>query len=230
MSLTETTLLQRMMRGEDRLTERKVQGVNRSDLRRSLVALANSVDEYETAVIFVGVEDDGELAGVDNTDELQKRVRQAASEDCYPAITTNTIVLEVEGKNIVAVQITFSANRPHFSGPAYVRSGSESVKASSQQFKELIDSRHDKTRWILRHKGEYVTVVWRPLPETVNQRSLFRYGTKLTYLVVSCDAFCVRLSDDDEHLITVPLERVTISRDEKQRRALLEIMGSPIQL
>lgn len=228
MALTETALLQRLRRGEDRLTERKVQGVNNADLRRSLVALANSVDEGETAIIFIGVGDDGRLVGVDDTDELQKRVRQAASEGCYPAINTDAVVLEVEGKDIVAVQIAFSENRPHFSGPAYVRSGSESVKASAQQFKELVDSRHDKTRRILRDKGKYVTVVWRPLPEAVNQRSLFRYGARLTYLVVSCDAFCVRVSDDDEHLITVPLERVTISRDEKQRRTLLEIMGSPI--
>lgn len=220
----------RLRKGEDRLTERKVQGVNNANLRRSLVALANSVDEDETAIIFIGVEDGGKIMGVDNTDELQKRARKVASEECYPAIATNAVVLEAEGKNIVAVQITFSVNRPHFSGPAYVRSGSESIQASAQQFKELIDSRHDKTRRILRDKGAYVTVVWRPLPEAVNQRSLFRYGARLSYLVVSCDTFYVRLSDDEENLITVPIERVTISYDEKQRRTLLEIMGSPIQL
>lgn len=47
---------------------------------------------------------------------------------------------------------------PHFSGPAFVRVASESPKASSQQCEELILSRVDKAREILRHKHEIFTV------------------------------------------------------------------------
>ena len=38
-------------------------------------------------------------------------------------------VLEVEGKRVVAVEVAHSKDKPHFAGPAYIRSGSRSVKA-----------------------------------------------------------------------------------------------------
>ena len=52
--------------------------------------------------------------------------------------------------SIVAVEVSLSKDRPHFSGPAYVRKGSQTVAASREMFEDLIASRHDKARVILR--------------------------------------------------------------------------------
>jgi hypothetical protein len=38
-------------------------------------------------------------------------------------------VLEVEGKRVIAGEVTCNKDKSHFAGPAYIRSGSRSVKA-----------------------------------------------------------------------------------------------------
>lgn len=106
--------------------------------------------------------DDGKTVGVDNPDKVQKTVRQIASW-CYPAISHTSRVLESDGKHVVAVIVRPDHNRPHFAGPAFVRVGSESVKASESEFDALIAIRVSKLRPLLeaKRKGEMVGVsVW----------------------------------------------------------------------
>ena len=98
-------------------------------MRQTPAAFSNTLPEPETAVLFVGVEDKtGAILGVDDPEKAQMRVGDAG-EDCYPAIRPVMNVLEVDGKRLVAVEVAHSKDKPHFAGPAYIRSGSRSVKA-----------------------------------------------------------------------------------------------------
>lgn len=64
MALNVEQLLARMKNPEDNLTERKLATFKPEELRRTIVAFANTVGESETGVLFVGVEDSGKLVGV----------------------------------------------------------------------------------------------------------------------------------------------------------------------
>jgi len=95
-----------------------------------------------------------------NADQKQKDVTKIAESECYPPVKCEPTVLQIEGAEVVAVVIGFSQNRPHFTGHAYVRAGSESKKASSRLFEDLIASRNDKVRRLLDERGNLLKVAW----------------------------------------------------------------------
>lgn len=157
--MTDEEIKKRLSDLEDGWTERKLENVNKADIRKAVVAFANSVPEGEEAVLFIGVADDGTAIGVANPDNTQKTVRQSA-DSCYPAIRYTARVVESNGRHVVAVIVEADHNRPHFAGPAFVRVGSESVSASERLFQELVASRNSKARPLLeaKRKGEVVSV------------------------------------------------------------------------
>jgi len=108
---------------EDSLTERKT-SYSFSDAIKTIVGFANSVPENRTGVLFIGIDDKGVVIGVDNTDKMQKDIRNDCENKCYPPIYPNVVVLPVDNKNIVTIEVPFCPNRPYFAGPAYVRRGS----------------------------------------------------------------------------------------------------------
>ena len=223
-------LLRRLRDHEDDFTERKPQSVSRSEIRQTLSAFANSLNEGATAVLFIGLEDkNGELIGVDNTDELQKRVHRAAEQECFPPITCLTYrVLKPSDKAILAVVIYASNNRPHFTGPAFVRRGSQSLAASELMFKELIASQNEKTGRILRMRGKIVSLrsEGRRIIHPISVPNCVEKGEGK---VENCDAFSVRLTilsggfpimERDESL-----DIVDICFDAQERREMLIIRG-----
>src|SRR2546423_2466542 len=159
--MTDEELKRRLSDFEDGWTERK-ENINRTDdIRKALVAFANSVPDGEEAVLFVGVADDGNIIGVDNPESIQKSVSKTAFEWCYPPIKHTARVIELNDKHVVAVIVQASHNKPHFAGPAFIRSGSQSKKASEEVFNQLIASRISKARPLLEamRKGERVIVL-----------------------------------------------------------------------
>lgn len=106
---------------EDGYTERKRDGTSGSELRRTIVAFANSVPEGRNGILYIGVTDKGRILGVDSPDSLQKTVRSQAEQECYPPIRVTSEVLTVDGRHVVAVIVPHSPSKPHFAGHAYVR-------------------------------------------------------------------------------------------------------------
>ena len=214
---------------EDNFVERKQEGVTPAELRQTICAFANSVPEGSFGVLFIGIHDKtGEVIGVGNTDQLQKRVRDAGQGDCYPPIKYTSEVLNVGDKAVVAVVIPPSATKPHFTGPAYVRVGSESPKASAQQFDELILSRIDKAREILEHKDDVFTVLGigyelgsnKPLSDA-NYREMRECRVK------ACTAHLVTLQDiATEIRFSEPLEHVIVNYDHEKYRPMLMVRFS----
>jgi hypothetical protein len=225
--MTDEQLLARLADREDNYTERKSDGVKPEEIRQTVCAFSNSLTAGATAVLYIGIHDKtGAVLGVNNSDTVQKRVREAIDR-CYPPITNYVMrALDVEGKIIVAVKVGASVNRPHFSGPAYVRRGSESITASEQQFIELVNSRNDKVRRILQMRGRPISV--QGIVQRLQLRAVGPGGRPgasneiVECIVDECDAHVVRLSVvATSRRVSKPLEQVQISYDEANDRPLL---------
>lgn len=210
---------------EDNFTERKLEGAKPEELRRTLVAFANSVPEGRTAVLFLGVNDHGTIKGVSNSDRLQKKLRDIAEQQCYPKISYLAEAGEFEGKIILAVEVGPSPDKPHFAGPAYVRIGSESVLASPQMYDQLIASRHFKAGAILRLRGQLISVeVLRKKFGSDENLSDPMYRACYECQVEDCTPHFVRLYEiSTSTRVTEPLDNVTVSFDEKRRRPMLVV-------
>jgi len=218
-------LLKRLTDNEDNYTERKPETAGKSDWKRTLVAFANSVDQGNTGILFIGVEDNGTIKGVSNTDSLQKKIRKICKNECYPPIDFKSEVLSIEGSDVLAVSIGESSRRPHFAGPAYVREGSESVISSEDQYEDLIASRIDPCREILKHKGENITVVVhrKRLGETKHLGDN-RYRAAHKCRVEKCSPHYVTLYDfNTKQTVTEPLKNITISFDHNKSRFQLNV-------
>ena len=212
-------LIALLAREESRLLERKPAGVNARDIRQTVVAFANSVVEGEEGVLLIGVRNNGSIEGCANADALQIRVREVCEKECYPPIRHDIEVLH-ECQNVVAVVIPPSNNRPHFSGPAFVRRGSESVSASVAVFDELIYSRNSKVAQLLRYKSESIMVQvvglshrlgqTRPVDDTHYQESA---DCKITDCNAQYATFQMISSGTN---FSEPIEHITITRNEER--------------
>lgn len=116
--------------GESNTVEFK-RNVN-SDISKELVAFANS----SGGRVFIGIEDDGMVHGVQATNELRARI-QSMARDCDPAIA---VELEVFN-NIMIIQVPEGKNKPYrCTNGFYIRSGASCSKLSTQEIIEFIQS------------------------------------------------------------------------------------------
>jgi hypothetical protein len=205
---------------EDGFTERKKEGAaNASELRKTLVAFANSVPEGKTASLYIGVGDDGTPTGLTSPDSLQKTIREVAEKDCYPAVRYQTRVFESSGKTLLAVLVQASNERPHFAGQAFVRVGSESVSASSRVYEELIASRNAKAGRILRNKDTVISFRVYELDRWNRKRVLYTLDCQIE----SCDAHVVTLNQINAGVhFSIPMDEITINYDDSKKRLMLE--------
>lgn len=226
--VTDDELLKRLDDHEDNFTERKSEGVKPADLRKTLCAFANSLDAPATAVLFIGVNDKtGAIPGVNNTDATQMRVREAA-DDCYPPITFGSRVLNVHGASVVAVMIESSQQRPHFTGAAYVRRGSESVNASAEALDQLIASRNQKAGRLQSMAGKKVSIISHGyMLEKRREVGNREYKERAEGTVTSCDAHVVTLEISNLGVRSFPLEHVQIDYDDKHSRDCVVIRYTP---
>lgn len=226
--MTEAELLDMLRSGrtqESSLVERKPDGFKDREARKTVVAFANSVPEGQEAVLFIGVHDKtGELLGVANADELQRKYSKVLAE-CYPSITYQMHALTISGRTAVAIVVPSSARRPHFAGGAYVRSGAQSVVASDEMYDELIISRNDKTRELLKYKHGFTILSVRGINYHLGSNKPFSGGGHVEGCecqVRSCDSFRVTLYNIASQVsFTESLQRVSISFDDKNNRPML---------
>jgi hypothetical protein len=224
--MTREELLHRLSDHEDNFIERKLDGVHDRDVRKTVVAFANSVTPEREGILFIGVADNGEIVGCVNPDDKQKKVRKAC-DDCFPAVRFVSEVLPVSGKSVVAIIVPFSSDKPHFSGPAYVRRGSESVVASNTAFDQLIYSRNSKLAAIQRYAGQIVTVI--SLAHKLGQaRIVYDSGYRETAecRIIECDPHTVRLQNiSTNEICSEAVDRIELTRDEEKYRPKLIVKG-----
>lgn len=141
-------------------------------------------------------------------------------EECdkiYPPIVWRSQVYEKEHKPCVRVEIEYDGETPHFSGAAWIRRGSESVKATDQIFQKLIEFRSSKIRYLADWIGKPITFVdvlvmveGYPAEGPIAMRAT----------LVSVSEFYLTLQLDDRQL-SVPLEDFKLSWDDEHARPKL---------
>jgi Schlafen, AlbA_2 len=212
---------------EDGLIERKQGFHSKDEIRKAVVSFANSVPEGHTAVLFIGVANDGTVTGIaaDQTDKIQQQVRRICEEDCFPAIAINLVdVITIEGRHVAAFEFGVSQNRPHFAGHAYLRVGAESVKASASKLDELVASKNTKAGRLLaaKAKREHVTVII-PADTSIPGQYPFSSRREWECTVDRCDAHTARFYDiAAQRYWDLPLEFLLFGRDPNRDRLLVE--------
>jgi predicted HTH transcriptional regulator len=200
------------------LVERKTVK-DEKDWKKTAVAFANSVPVGLPAVLYIGAKNNGEIETPQaNLDEIQKKFN-AQMQRVYPRISYVPKIISDHGRQVLAVVIPGSELRPHFAGLSYVRRGSESVEASEGQFSQLIASRTDKAREILKWKDKIVTVHQLNVEDAVHVMG--RIQSTVEMFVQDCNSFYVTLKQGG--LFSYALRNVDISFDHPKSRLALEI-------
>lgn len=212
---------------EDSLVERK-QGIHSKDeIRKAVVSFANSVPEGQTAVLFIGVSNDGTITGIaaEQADKVQQQVRRICEEDCFPPIAIHLVdAIAINDRHVIAFEFGPNQNRPHFAGHAYLRVGSESVKASASKLDELIAARNSKAGRLLTAKAKYehITVVL-PIGTSIPGQYPFTTRREWECTVDRCDAHTVRFFDVAAmRYWDLPLDFLLFGRDANRDRLLVE--------
>ena len=113
------------------------------DIRKEIVAFANTGG----GTIYIGVEDSGEIIGLDNSDEVMLAVLNSARDSVRPDIMSfiNGKILEIDGKKIVQIDIQKGPDCPYYlrdkglvPNGVYIRNGSASNPASTYIIKRMI--------------------------------------------------------------------------------------------
>ena len=226
--LTRSEVVSRIENPEGPLLERKPSGVGAREVRRTVVAFANSVIAPDEAVLFIGVRDDGLVEGCADTDKTQKMIRDVCDKQCYPPIAFRIEIIP-ERQNVVAVIIPPSDKRPHFTGQAFVRRGSESVAASAEIFDELIYSRNSKAAKLIEFKNKRTQVRAIGLGHRLGETRLSadsHHREAADCWVLDCNAQSVRLEKAGSQVrFSEPLENITLSYDEEKWCPVLVIKG-----
>jgi len=203
---------------EDNLLERKVES-DLKDLLKTLVAFANSVKPNHAATILIGERDDGPVQGVTNPDEIQRTIRKEC-EKIYPDIVWKSEVYEKGGKYCVRVEIEFSGDTPHFAGPAWVRRGADTIKASDEVFQRLVEIRLDKVRQLAIWEGKVVTVEGDEGTVEFRERQTRghpRWRGQSSAVLKFVNRFWARFEVDGKNR-SEPLEKLLLSWDDNQDR------------
>ncbi|RRJ29958.1 RNA-binding domain-containing protein [Halocatena pleomorpha] len=108
--------------GESHQLEFKRQ-LPRKGTERDAAALANT----EGGAILIGIDDSGEVVGVDNPDNVSKLIRMSLDYDVTPSIEADITISTVDEKQIVVVKIPQYRDLPHsVDGRFYKRDGTTS--------------------------------------------------------------------------------------------------------
>ncbi len=209
------TIWDRISHPEDGLTERKPESAGERDFKETITAFANSVPPGAEGVLFVGVADKtGEVLGCKGVESLQKTISRLCLNDCYPPINHKLESQQFEGKAVLAVIIPHSTLRPHFSGHAYRRVGSQNIKSDEAAYSDFLVARSSVGAKILEHRGKVVLIRTqgkklgdhKPLPNTYSEGGRF--------VIEACDAHTVTLQNESSgQRLFEQIENFFVSRD-----------------
>lgn len=114
-----------------------------SDLRKEIVAFANT----NGGIIYVGVQDNGEIVGLNNADFVMQQISNSLRDSIRPDISmfTKIELLKEESKFFVKLIVDQGTKKPYYLSDkglkptgVYVRSGTSSAPASEDAIRMMI--------------------------------------------------------------------------------------------
>ncbi len=114
-----------------------------ADIRREVIGFANA----EGGMVYVGIRKDGSILGVDDPDGVMLQIagslKDSLAPDVMPFVHVNSV--EIEGKQVIAIEVTTGTNRPYYlrdkglkPGGVYVRKGSSTQPVSEEGIREML--------------------------------------------------------------------------------------------
>lgn len=217
--LKDEDLLLQLQSGEDHLVERKTKN-DGQDFLKTAVAFANSTPINVPAILFIGVKDDGTVEDGNDVDKLQKTFTDKVKR-AYPPISYYAKSLVKDEKPFLAIIIPGSPGRPHFSGPSFIRKGSQTFEASELEFDMLISQRHNKSFLLQEWINKKITVDWvNRAAAQVGASGRINHTWEST--LKSCNQFFFTI-DNNGSLQSFPLTEASISYDNGKNRLKLEL-------
>lgn len=113
------------------------------DIKKEIIAFANC----EGGILYIGIDDDGEVIGVDNADETMLKISNMVRDTIKPDVTMflHYDLMEEQGKKIVTVNVQRGTNRPYYLAAKglrpegiYVRQGTSVVPATDAAIRQMI--------------------------------------------------------------------------------------------
>lgn len=129
------------MRREDLNTEFKRHYVD--DIKATVIAFANTQGGY----LYVGIEDDGTACGVSDPDGAVLQIQNALRDSITPDVMAcvNCRGEEIDGKDVVVVEVKQGSQRPYFlrgkglrPEGVFVRQGPSTVPADVNAIREML--------------------------------------------------------------------------------------------
>jgi hypothetical protein len=227
--LTDQEILLKLGAFEDSFVERKTAS-DSSDWLDATVAFANTATIGYPAILFIGVRNDGTIEDTtSNLDKLQMTLGNKLAK-AYPTPYWLSKVLQKDGKQFLAIIIPGSERRPHFAGPAFVRDGSRTVVASTEQFDRLVAQRNSKTYEILQWKGKAVSFT-QPLGEyMISGTTQWSQPKSIAATVIDCNQYYVTLENiaQKSNWASYPLRVIELNYDNARSRLELRLLEGPI--
>lgn len=110
------------------------------DLYREVIAFANS----NGGVIYIGIDDQGNLTGIDNVDETYTRITNGIRDAIAPDVTMFVRYI-IQDNKVIQIEVGEGSYKPYYlkskgmkPNGVYVRHGASSVQASPDQIRKMI--------------------------------------------------------------------------------------------
>jgi len=136
--MEEFELLERISAGEGFHTDFKKELPNNIELAKDIVCFANT----DGGQLFIGVDDSGEIGGIDDVEGCMRKVDDVACSRCRPYITIVQEIVKIEDKIILIVHIPKGKQRPDHSssGQFYIRSTNRCRQASREELLRIFQA------------------------------------------------------------------------------------------
>ena len=130
-----------MMFTETEIVELKLEVVD--DICKEVIAFANT----KGGTIYIGVQNDGEVIGVENADKVTLRINNMIRDSIKPDVTmfVGYETKQIDEKQIVAVTVQKGTDRPYYLGSkglkpsgVYVRNGTSTDPATDTAIRRMI--------------------------------------------------------------------------------------------
>ena len=132
--MNEFELRELINQGEGHHLEFKREEEKNPDFAKTIVAFANA----DGGKILIGVADDGEIIGVNNSDETMRRIDDIAYNRCSPPITILQELSWIEKKQVIIITVAKGIQRPYMTGGKfYIRSSNRVREATREEILRL---------------------------------------------------------------------------------------------
>jgi ATP-dependent DNA helicase RecG len=126
---------EKILEGENLHTEFKGSMPDNESLAKSIVCLSNTDGGH----LIIGVNDSGYIIGIEDPDEIARKIDDVAFNRCEPPISILSETVEIDDTIILVITIPKGEQRPYRtrSGKYYIRSGNRCRQASWQEVRRL---------------------------------------------------------------------------------------------